>query len=136
MARKHARKGDEASIDMTPMLDIVFIMLIFFIVTTSFVKEAGLEVRRPPAETALPQVRGNVMIGVSENGDIYMLKRKVEVDQVRVLVQQAKAENPEGSVVIIADEQAPTSVVVRVMDEARLAGAEQVAVAAREASGS
>src|SRR5690606_16359365 len=108
MARKHARKGDEASIDMTPMLDIVFIMLIFFIVTTSFVKEAGLEVHRPPAETALPQVRGNVMIGVSENGDIYMLKRKVEVDQVRVLVQQAKAENPERSIVIIADEQAPT----------------------------
>ncbi len=136
MARKHARKGDEAAIDMTPMLDIVFIMLIFFIVTTSFVKEAGLEVRRPAAETATPQVRGNVMIAVSETGDVWMSKRKVEVDQVRILVQQAKAENPEGSVVIIADERAPTGVVVRVMDEARLGGAEQVAVAAREGSGS
>jgi len=136
MARKHARKGDEAAIDMTPMLDIVFIMLIFFIVTTSFVKEAGLDVRRPPAETATPQVRGNVMIAVSETGDVWMSKRKVEVDQVRILVQQAKAENPEGSVVIIADEQAPTGIVVRVMDEARLGGAEQVAVAAREGSGS
>ena len=136
MARKHARQSEDAAIDMTPMLDIVFIMLIFFIVTTSFVKEAGLEVNRPPAQTAVEQVHGNVMIAVSEAGDIWMSKRQVELEQVRVLVQQARAENPEGSVVIIADELAPTGVVVQVMDQARLAGAEQVAVAAREAAGS
>ncbi len=136
MARKHARQSEDAAIDMTPMLDIVFIMLIFFIVTTSFVKEAGLEVNRPPAQTAVEQVHGNVMIAVSEAGDIWMSKRQVELEQVRVLVQQARAENPEGSVVIIADELAPTGVVVQVMDQARLAGAEQVAVAAQEAAGS
>lgn len=136
MARKHARQSDEAAIDMTPMLDIVFIMLIFFIVTTSFVKEAGLDVDRPPAETAVQQVRGNVMIAISETGEIWMSKREVELEQVRLLVQQAMTENPEGSVVIIADELAPTAALIQVMDEARLGGAEQVAVAAREAGGS
>lgn len=121
---------------MTPMLDIVFIMLIFFIVTTSFVKEAGRDVIRPPAQTAEEQVRGNVMIAVTETGDIWMSKRQVPLEQVRLLVEQAKSENPEGSVVIIADERAPTSVVVQVMDEARLGGAEQVAIAAQETAGS
>ncbi|HEX7047561.1 MAG TPA: biopolymer transporter ExbD [Gammaproteobacteria bacterium] len=134
MARKHARQSEDAAIDMTPMLDIVFIMLIFFIVTTSFVKEAGLEVDRPPAHTALEQVHGNVMIAIAENGDIWMSKRQVEVEQVRLLVQQAQAENPEGTVVIIADELAPTGVVVQVMDQARLAGAEEVAIATEEAA--
>lgn len=118
------------------MLDIVFIMLIFFIVTTSFVKEAGLEVDRPPAQTALEQTHGNVMIAISENGEIWMSKREVEIEQVRLLVQQAQTENPEGTVVIIADELAPTGTVVQVMDQARLGGAEQVAIAAEEAAGS
>lgn len=134
MARRHSTQEQDATIDMTPMLDIVFIMLIFFIVTTSFVKEAGLEVTRPPAETAEAQIHGNVMIAISENGEIWMSKRQVELEQVRLLVEQAKAENPEGSVVIIADENAPTGVVVQVMDQARLGGAEKVAVAAQEAS--
>lgn len=132
MARKHAVQEQDAEINMTPMLDIVFIMLIFFIVTTSFVKEAGLEVNRPPAETAISQTRGNVMIAVSQNGEIWMSKRNVQIEQVRLLVEQAKAENPEGSVVIIADEGAPTGVVVQVMDQARLGGADQVAIAAEE----
>ncbi|MBW3567075.1 MAG: biopolymer transporter ExbD, partial [Proteobacteria bacterium] len=123
MARKHASQEQDAEINMTPMLDIVFIMLIFFIVTTSFVKEAGFEVNRPPAQTADPQTRGNVMIAVSQAGDIWMSKRNVQIEQVRLLVEQAKAENPEGSVVIIADESAPTGVVVQVMDQARLGGA-------------
>ncbi|HEX6927623.1 MAG TPA: biopolymer transporter ExbD [Gammaproteobacteria bacterium] len=136
MARKHARQSEDAAIDMTPMLDIVFIMLIFFIVTTSFVKEAGLEVDRPPAQTALEQTHGNVMIAISENGEIWMSKREVEIEQVRLLVQQAQTENPEGTVVIIADELAPTGTVVQVMDQARLGGAEQVAIAAEEAAGS
>ena len=134
MARKHATREQDAEINMTPMLDVVFIMLIFFIVTTSFVKEAGLEVNRPPAETAVSQTRGNVMIAVSQNGDVWMSKRQVQIEQVRLLVEQAKAENPEGSVVIIADEGAPTGVVVQVMDQARMGGAEQVAIAAEESA--
>ena len=136
MARKHATQEQDAAIDMTPMLDIVFIMLIFFIVTTSFVKEAGFEVNRPPAQTAIEQTRGNVMIAISETGAIWMQKREIPVEQVRLLVEQAKAENPEGSVVIIADEGAPTGVVVQVMDQARMGGADQVAIAAEEGSGS
>jgi biopolymer transport protein ExbD len=136
MARQHAQKEEDAEINMTPMLDIVFIMLIFFIVTTSFVKEAGLEVNRPPAETAESQTQGNVMIAISETGEIWMQKKAVPIEQVRLLVEQAKAENPEGSVVIIADEGAPTGVVVQVMDGARLGGADVVALAAEEGSGS
>ena len=136
MARQHAQKEEDAEINMTPMLDIVFIMLIFFIVTTSFVKEAGIEVNKPPAETAVPQTQGNVMIAITETGDIWMQKKVVELEQVRLLVEQAKAENPEGSVVIIADENAPTGVVVQVMDGARLGGADRVALAAQEGSGS
>ena len=136
MARRHAQREEDTEINMTPMLDVVFIMLIFFIVTTSFVKEAGLEVNRPPASTAEQQRTGNVMIAISEAGDIWMMKRQVQLPQVRHLVEAAKAENPEGSVVIIADEHAPTGVVVQVMDEARLGGADKVAIAAREGSGS
>ena len=119
---------------MTPMLDIVFIMLIFFIVTTSFVKEAGFEVTRPPASTAEEKKLGNVMIAITDTGAVWMSKREVELTQVRLLVEQAKSENPEGSVVIIADENAPTGVVVQVMDEARKAGADRVALAAQEGS--
>ena len=115
MARKHARQSEDVAID-------------------SFVKEAGLDVNRPPAETALEQVHGNVMIAISENGDIWMSKRQVEMEQVRLLIQQAQAENPEGTVVIIADEAAPTGIVVQVMDQARLGGADQVAIAAEEAA--
>lgn len=136
MARRHAQQDEDAEINMTPMLDVVFIMLIFFIVTTSFVKEAGFDVTRPPATTAEAQTQGNVMIAITETGDVWMSKRNVQVSQVRMLVEQAKAENPEGSVVIIADEHAPTGVVVQVMDEARLGGAEKVAIAAQEGSGS
>ncbi len=134
MAKRHAQQDDDAEINMTPMLDVVFILLIFFIVTTSFVKEAGIEVTRPEATTAEEQKLGNVMIAITETGQVWMSKRQVETSQVRHLVEQAKAENPEGSVVIIADEKAPTGVVVQVMDEARIGGADRVSIAAREAS--
>ncbi|MDX1454289.1 MAG: biopolymer transporter ExbD [Gammaproteobacteria bacterium] len=134
MARRHAQPEEDAEINMTPMLDIVFIMLIFFIVTTSFVKEAGFEVTRPPASTAEEKKLGNVMIAITDTGAVWMSKREVELTQVRLLVEQAKSENPEGSVVIIADENAPTGVVVQVMDEARKAGADRVALAAQEGS--
>ncbi|MCG8435408.1 MAG: biopolymer transporter ExbD [Gammaproteobacteria bacterium] len=133
MARRHAEEED-AEINMTPLLDIVFIMLIFFIVTTSFVKEAGLEVNRPEARTAIEQTRANIMIAISHSGDIWMQKRLVELAQVRILIEQARAENPEGSVVIIADEDAPTGILVQIMDQARLAGVQDISVAAQEGS--
>nr|MBV6629753.1 biopolymer transporter ExbD [Oceanococcus sp. HetDA_MAG_MS8] len=127
--RKHGAT-EEAEIDMTPMLDIVFIMLIFFIVTTSFVKEAGIDVSRPNANTAEKQERGNIMIAIRPNGDIWMDKRKVELRAVRANTERLHAENPEGSVVIIADKESQTGVLVQVMDQVRLAGVYNVSIAA------
>lgn len=128
MARRHIQE-EAAEIDMTPMLDVVFIMLIFFIVTTSFVRESGLTVNKPEAANAA-QHHGNIMVGVSPLGDVWMQKKKVDMGRVRTLIEQAKAEYPESSVVIVADKEAPSGVVIQVMDQARLAGVQKVSIAA------
>jgi biopolymer transport protein ExbD len=130
MARTHS-SAEDANIDLTPMLDVTFIMLIFFIVTTSFVKEAGLDVTRPEAATTEPKGRASIMIAVSATGQVWMGKRQIEIDAVRPLVEAAKAENPEGSAMIIADRAAPAGVVIQVMDQARLAGVTDIAIAAQ-----
>lgn len=115
---------------MTSMMDVVFIMLIFFIVTTSFVKEAGIEVNRPTAASAERQERGNIMIAVSESGAVWIDGRQVDLRAVRANVERLRAENPEGAVVIQADEASRTGILVQVMDQVRLAGVHNVAVAA------
>jgi biopolymer transport protein ExbD len=121
---------DSAQIDMTSMMDVVFIMLIFFIVTTSFVKEAGIEVNRPIAASAERQERGSIMIAVSESGAVWIDGRQVDLRAVRANVERLHAENPEGAVVIQADEASRTGILVQVMDQVRLAGVRNVAVAA------
>ncbi len=121
---------DDTAIDMTPMLDIVFIMLIFFIVTTSFVKESGISVNRPKADTAERQERGNIMVGIKPNGEVWIDKRLVEIAAVRANVERLHAQNPEGSVVIIADQASQNGVLVAVMDQIRLAGIENISLAA------
>lgn len=131
MRRKHHTTTEEADIDMTPMLDIVFIMLIFFIVTTSFVKETGIDVSRPNASTAERQERGNILIAIKPNGAVWIAKRKVELRAVRANVERLHAENPEGTVVIIADKEAQTGTLVEVMDQVRLAGVYNVSIAAQ-----
>lgn len=135
MARRHSEKQEDTEINITPMLDIVFIMLIFFIVTTSFVKETGIDPTRPEAETAAPKPRGNILIGVTELGDIWFNKQKIELTLVRQRVEEATAENPESSAIIIADDGAPTGVVIDIMDQIRLGGVIEISVAA-EAEGS
>jgi len=130
MARRHAVQQEETEINITPMLDIVFIMLIFFIVTTSFIKETGIDPNRPEAETAYKQERGNILIAINSVGDIWMNKRKIELAQVRQMVEQAKNESPESSVVIIADEKAATGVLIDLMDQIRLGGVSNISVAA------
>jgi biopolymer transport protein ExbD len=135
MAKRHAIQQEETEINITPMLDVVFIMLIFFIVTTSFIKETGIDPDRPEAETAMVQPRGNILIAISEAGDIWMNKGKIEMVQVRQLVEQAKAESPEASVVIIADEKSATGILIDLMDQIRLGGVTNVSVAADLAGG-
>ncbi|PHZ85014.1 ExbD/TolR family protein [Paremcibacter congregatus] len=131
--RKHAAKqSDDAEIDMTPMLDIVFIMLIFFIVTASFLKEAGIDINRPDASTAVKADKANIMIAVSEKNEVWMEKRRVDVRAVRANVERLRAENPEGSVVIQADVDAKAGVVMEVVDAVRMANVSDYVVATKE----
>jgi len=112
------------------MLDIVFIMLIFFIVTTSFVKEAGLEVNRPTASSAQTVKKGNIMVAIGAAGDVWVDKRRIEVDAVRANIERLRAESPDGAVVIQADTEANAGVVVKVMDQIKMAGVESISIAA------
>ncbi|CAE6879766.1 ExbD/TolR family protein [Vibrio alginolyticus] len=131
MKRRYSSdSSDENAIDMTPMLDIVFIMLIFFIVTTSFVKEAGIEVNRPTASSAQTVKKGNIMVAVGAAGDVWVDKRRIEVDAVRANIERLRAESPDGAVVIQADTEANAGVVVKVMDQIKMAGVESISIAA------
>jgi len=134
VARRHA-STEEAEINITPMLDIVFIMLIFFIVTTSFTKETGAVITKPIAEQAVALRNGTILIGVKSNDDIWMSKRLIELREVRSMVEQAKAENPKGSVVIVADKNSRIGTVTLVMDQVKLAGVEGIAISAEHPDG-
>lgn len=132
MRRQHTNTGsDDNSIDMTPMLDIVFIMLIFFIVTTSFVKESGVSVNRPNAQTAQEDKKGSIMVAIKPNGEIWIDKRSVDVRSVRANIEKLKAESPDGNVVIQADTDSKTGLLVMVMDQIRLAGITNISIAAQ-----
>ncbi|MDO6427522.1 biopolymer transporter ExbD [Thalassotalea sp. 1_MG-2023] len=131
---KVLQEQEEAEeINMTPMLDVVFILLIFFIVTASFVKEAGIEVNRPEAATAVKKERANILVAISDKGEIWINKRRVDVRAVQANIERLKAENPQGTVVIQADKKATTDVLIKVMDSARAAGVFDVSIAADEA---
>ena len=130
MARRRVKEDAEAEINITPMLDIVFIMLIFFIVTASFVKEPGISPVLPSAETAQAKARANVLIAISDSGQVWMNKRAVAIEDVRGLVEAARAENPESSAVIIADQGAPSGILIDLMDQIRLGGVGEISIAA------
>ncbi len=115
---------------MTPMIDMVFILLIFFIVTTSFVRETGVDVTRPSAQTATSKERANIMVSIRANDEIWMDGRQIDRRAVRANVERMHAENPEGSVIILADRDAKTGLLIEVMDQARLAGVANVSIAA------
>ncbi|MET1219159.1 MAG: biopolymer transporter ExbD [Glaciecola sp.] len=123
---------EEAAIDMTPMLDVVFIMLIFFIVTASFVKEAGIDVNRPDAATAVKKDRANILVAISDKGEAWINKRQVDIRAGQANIERLYAENPQGSVVIQADKKATTEVLIKVMDASRAAGVFDVSIAADE----
>ncbi len=123
---------DSSAINLTPMLDVVFIMLIFFIVTATFVKESGIDVTRPDAETAVKQNRVAILIAIRDNNEIWINRRKVDLASVRANVEKLHAENPQGGAVIQADRQAETGVLVEIMDQVRLAGVGAISIAAEE----
>ncbi|OAN88007.1 biopolymer transporter ExbD [Marinobacter sp. EhC06] len=123
---------EESDIDLTPMLDVVFIMLIFFIVTASFVKEAGIDVNKPEATTAVMKERANILVAIDSRNQIWIDKRQVDPRSVRANIERLHAENPQGTVVIQADRDSKNERLVQVMDAARAAGVYNVAIAANQ----
>lgn len=131
MGRKVREEEEEAAIDMTPMLDIVFIMLIFFIVTTVFVKQAGIDVNKPEGVTAAKFKNANIFIAITEDGDVWIDRRQISLEAVRANLEKLLLEQPTDAVFIQADMKAKHGVVVEVMDQVKSAGVDKVAVAVR-----
>ncbi len=123
---------EESEVNLTPMLDVVFIMLIFFIVTASFVKEAGIDINRPSAATAERKEKGNILVAISADNQIWIDRRQVDPRALRANIERMHAENPHGSVVIQADEESKNKLLVQVMDAARLAGVKNVSIATNQ----
>jgi biopolymer transport protein ExbD len=130
MRGNRRREAAQSEVNMTPMLDVVFIMLIFFIVTSSYVKEAGVDIIRPPAVTAEPKSKGNILIAITENGQIWIDRREVDPRSLRASIERLHAENPNGAIVIQADQNSQSHLLVAVMDAAEAAGVNRIAIAA------
>ncbi len=140
MRRRLSRDREEAEVNITPMLDIVFIMLIFFIVTTSFVSEFGIDVNRPINAPVQEQDQEEVIaVRIDENDQIFVLMESLDSDQeqerlvdvrtVRANIETSLVLRPDAAVVVIADRSADAGLLVRVIDQARVAGAEKVSLA-------
>ena len=130
MRRRRSKTQDEEEVNLTPMLDVVFILLIFFIVTASFVKESGMDINRPDAAMAVRKERGNILVAITPSGQIWIDRRQVDVRAVRANIERLHAENPQGAVVIQADRESKNGLLVEVMDAAKLAGVENISIAA------
>ena len=132
---RHSRVEEEIGIDLAPMLDFVLNLLIFFIITTSFVKEAGIVVDRPEALTAEHRESGNILIAIRSNGEIWMDRRQVDLRDVRPIVERLHVERPDDTVVVIGDKAAPAGLLAEVMDEVKLGGIAEVTIGAVTTAG-
>lgn len=128
--QKHHKEDTE--INLTPMLDVVFIMLIFFIVTTSFIKETGIDVNRPSAKSTQSKAQANILIAIKNNDEIWIDKRMVDIRSVRANIERLKASNANNSVVIQSDQASKTGTLVKVMDQIRLAGIFAISISTLE----
>lgn len=129
-ARHTSGDSEEQPIDLAPMLDFVLNLLIFFIITTSFVKDPGMTVVRPKAETAVYRESGNILIALRDNGDIWIDRQQVDLREVRAIIERMHVERPEDSAVIVADKSARAGLVAKIMDEVKLAGINEIAIGA------
>ena len=133
MKRRIKKKNDESEINITPMLDIVFIMLIFFIVTTSFVKEISIDVNRPTKSPIKEQKKSDVIsVRILDSGQILIQQRLISIDAVRANIESSLALKPQASVVVVSDRDADAGLLVKVIDQSRLAGAMNVSLAAQK----
>ena len=130
--RDHSNREEDLEINMTPMLDIVFIMLIFFIVTAVFVKEAGVDINKPEAINAEQQKRVSILIAITADNKVWLNRKEVDIKSVRSIVEKLHSENPKGTVSVQADETAKAGVTLEVMKAVRAAGVPQVAISAEK----
>ena len=134
-SKSHSAESEETGIDLAPMLDFVLNLLIFFIITTSFVKEAGITVSKPEALTAESKDNGNILIAIRPNGDIWMDKHQVDISEVRGAIERLHVERPDDTVVLIADRESETGVLTKVMDQVKLGGIADVSIATAPTAG-
>jgi biopolymer transport protein ExbD len=134
-SRRHSPESEDHGIDLAPMLDFCINLLIFFIITTSFIKEAGVEVFKPNAVTAQNDESGNLLVAIRENGDIWMDRQNVQLRDLRTRLERLHIERPDDTVVIIADRASKAGVVAKVMDEVKLSGIKFVSIAADPGAG-
>ena len=133
MRRRFKKKSDESEINITPMLDIVFIMLIFFIVTTSFVKEISIDINRPTKSPIKEQKKSDVIsVRISAEGQVFVQDRLINLDAVRANIESNLALKPQASVVVVSDRDADAGFLVKVIDQSRLAGASNVSLASQK----
>ncbi len=130
--REHTQQEEEAEINMTPMLDIVFIMLIFFIVTATFIKESGITVEKPSAVTAEKQDRASILIAITDNDEVWINRQKVDIKSLRTNIEKLHAENPQGTVVVQADVRSKAGLLIAVTEAVNASGVPSVAVATEE----
>lgn len=132
--KKPKKQTEEATIDLTPMLDVVFIMLIFFIVTATFVKESGIEVLKPGVDPLVRQEakKASVLVAITKENDIYINQETVDVDAVGPTIELLLAENPKGTIVIQPDRESDVTIYAKVQDAISRAGAEKVIMALEE----
>jgi biopolymer transport protein ExbD len=128
--RRHSPESEDHGIDLAPMLDFCVNLLIFFIITTSFVKEPGIEVWKPAAVTAARDDAGNLQIAIRENGDVWMDRQLIELRDVRARMERLHIERPNDTVLIVADGASQAGRVAKVMDEVRAAGVKVISIAA------
>ena len=121
-------ENEDAEINMAPLIDMIFILLIFFLVTATFVRESGVEIQRPEAASAEAKDAAGIFIAVTQDGDIFVDKNRVDLRSIRGIVEQFLLENPSGAVMLEADRNSMTGRMVQVLDQCRMAGAENIAV--------
>ena len=128
--RRNGRDDDGDELNMSPLIDMVFILLIFFVVTTSFSRETGVEVNKPKAATAQSVKNENIMIAITEEGTIHILEKQVDLEQLSMIVQRLSGENPERSALLFVDRKSPSGTVVDVIDVCNVCGVPKVNIAA------
>ena len=136
LSHRHAsHEGEDHGIDLAPMLDFVLNLLIFFIITTSFVREAGVTVARPEAESAELQAHGNILVAVRANGEVWMDRHQVDVREVRPVIERLHLERPDDTVIVVADKTARAGEVAEIVDQIKLGGIREVALGAMNPAG-